>query len=55
MQRGNKVAARIAHEYLTLGKDVKLPIVPPEWLLAVKNAQSETGLQHGERRVTSGE
>ena len=40
---GNKAAARIAHDYLTLGKDVKLPIVPPEWLQAVKNAQSETG------------
>ena len=36
---GNNVAARIAHDYLTLGKDVKLPVVPPEWYRAVEEAQ----------------
>ena len=35
---GNEVAARIAYDYLTLGKDVKLPSVPPEWYQAVKDA-----------------
>ena len=35
---GNTVAARIAKYWLTLGKDVKLPIVPPEWYKAVENA-----------------
>lgn len=35
---GNRVAARIAKYYLTLGKDAKLPIVPPEWYKVVENA-----------------
>lgn len=35
---GNEVAARIAKYWLTLGKDAKLPIVPPEWYKAVENA-----------------
>ena len=35
---GNEVAARIAYDYLTLGKDVKLPSVPPEWYQAVESA-----------------
>ena len=36
---GNKAAARIAHDYLTLGNDVQLPIVPADWYRAVENAQ----------------
>mgnify|MGYP003590310512 CR=1 FL=1 len=36
---GNNGAARIAHDYLTLGKDIKLPVVPPEWYRAVEEAQ----------------
>ena len=36
---GNAVAARIAHDYLTCGKDVKLPVVPPEWYRAMEEAQ----------------
>ena len=35
---GNLVAARIAHDYLTCGKDVKLPVVPPEWYRAMEEA-----------------
>ena len=35
---GNDVAARIAHDYLVLGKDTKLPIVPPEWYRAMEDA-----------------
>ena len=51
---GNNTAARIAQYYLTLGKDVKLPVVPPEWYRAVQDAlytqktldaQTETGLK----------
>ena len=39
--QNNKAAARIAYEYLAHGKDVKLPIVPPEWIQAVKDAQPD--------------
>lgn len=41
MRQNNKAAARIAYEYLAHGKDVKLPIVPPEWIQAVKDAQPD--------------
>lgn len=37
---GNMGAARIAHDYLTLGKDVEMPRVPVGWYRAVENAQS---------------
>ena len=35
---GNDVAARIAHDYFVLGKDTKLPIVPPEWYRTMEDA-----------------